>query len=193
MVCDDKEYVLVACRARAGTPEQPDAHRNLGGYVETRAGGLGQPREQIVFGGDEVGRQRIRVGGCRLDDLDGALRSLGIDRAQRLVAGESVVLETGWQPGTACGAEGALGREQSYPGVLVCRQGAWRVAARGSGGGYMQNSRRGCKNAAGGFTGNLYTGGCNCPAGFSAQQVAESGLATSQDGLTAGYVCLPPA
>lgn len=134
----------------------------------------------------------LRVRDERDPDFQNDLSARGVVRsATRLAARESVVLEDGLQAAAACSHEGALAREQAYPGVLVCRQGSWRLIARAPGGGYMLNSHKGCRNVFGSPTHNPYTGGCSCAAGFTELQVSESGTLASPDGVTAGYLCVP--
>ncbi|HEX7386157.1 MAG TPA: hypothetical protein VF285_02640 [Castellaniella sp.] len=134
----------------------------------------------------------LRVRDARDPDFQGNLSVQGPIRSDRqLIARESVVLEEGWDAGAVCEAEGALGRDRSFPGVVLCRQGKWELIARASGGGYLINSRRGCRNSLGTTTANPYTGGCFCPFGFNTLQVSESGASASADGLTSGYLCVP--
>jgi hypothetical protein len=134
----------------------------------------------------------LRVRDTRDPDFQNGVTAAGELRSgTRVVARESIVLEDGWKGGTACPVEGAVGRDQNYAGVLICRQGKWNLVARATGGGYMLNSRRGCKNILGTPTPNPYTGECLCPAGFSVLQISESGSMAAPDGLTMGYLCIP--
>lgn len=155
-----------------------------------RAGG----RSAAASGGSGLGDTEdfLRMRDTRDPQFQGSLSTQGVVRSDtRLAARESLVLEEGWKAGMACGDEGALGRDRTYPGLLVCHQGAWSLVARATGGAYMVSSRRGCQNSLGQPTANPATGGCSCAAGFSAQQVSESGSLKDADGLTSGYVCVP--
>lgn len=143
-------------------------------------------------GGSGETEDFLRVRDTRDPDFQNGVTAVGEVRSgTRMVARESLVLEEGWKGGTACPTEGAVGRDQNYAGVLICRQGKWNLVARATGGGYMLNSRRGCKNILGTPTPNPYTGECLCPAGFSVLQISESGSMTAPDGLTMGYLCIP--
>jgi hypothetical protein len=134
----------------------------------------------------------LRVRDPRDPDFQNDLTAQGIVRSgSQLVARDSVVLEQGWKSGTACSTEGAVGRDQAYPGVLICREGRWRLIARAEGGGYLLNSRRGCQNSLAASTHNPYTGGCFCPPGFTLLQVSESGSVSTAEGLTSGFLCIP--
>lgn len=143
-------------------------------------------------GGSGETEDFLRVRDTRDPDFQNGVTAAGeIRSATRVVARESIVLQDAWKGGTACPVEGAVGRDQNYAGVLICRQGKWNLVARATGGGYMLNSRRGCKNILGTPTPNPYTGDCLCPAGFSVLQISESGSMTAPDGLTMGYLCIP--
>lgn len=143
-------------------------------------------------GGSGETEDFLRVRDTRDPDFQNGMTAAGEVRSgTRVVARESIVLEDGWKGGTTCPIEGAVGRDQNYAGVLICRQGRWNLVARATGGGYMLNSRRGCKNILGTPTPNPYTGECLCPAGFSVLQISESGSMTAPDGLTMGYLCIP--
>lgn len=134
----------------------------------------------------------LRVRDTRDPDFQNRVTAQGELRSDtRVVARESLVLEDGWRNGSACSTENAVGRDQNYAGLLICRQGQWRLVARASGGGFLTNTRRGCKNVLGTPTPNPYTGACQCPDGFAVLQVSESGSLTSADGLSSGYLCVP--
>ncbi|MDY0308508.1 MAG: hypothetical protein RBR29_01770 [Castellaniella sp.] len=133
----------------------------------------------------------LRVGDARDPDFQGVLTVRGVIRSgTHLAARDSLQLERGWGIGEFCAPEGALGRARDGLGMLACRQGLWSLLARPAGGGYMLNSRRGCRNAAGDSSANPVTGACACPAGYVMVQVAESGSIMAPEGLSMGFVCL---
>ncbi|WP_291773921.1 hypothetical protein [Castellaniella sp.] len=188
-------------------PHKPDVFSGAGERVPLPVGGPAQwvPGTVALFvaqavvreaaaggGGSSETEDFLRVRDTRDPDFQNGVTAAGEVRSgTRVVARESIVLEDGWKGGTACPIEGAVGRDQNYAGVLICRQGKWNLVARATGGGYMLNSRRGCKNILGTPTPNPYTGECLCPAGFSVLQVSESGSMTAPEGLTMGYLCIP--
>ncbi|MGS1116674.1 hypothetical protein [Castellaniella sp. UC4442_H9] len=189
-------------------PNKPSVFSGAGEQIFVPEGGPSEwrPGTVALFAGQNLGRgplagdvggspdteEFLRVRDTRDPDFQNGMTAKGVVRSDtRVVAKESIVLEDGWKGGTACPIEGAVGRDQNYAGVLICRQGKWTLVARATGGGYMLNSRRGCRNVLGTPTPNPYTGECLCPAGFSILQVSESGSMTAPDGLTMGYLCIP--
>lgn len=190
-------------------PHRPEAFSGAGQQISVPAGSSGWAPGMVALlvtqgnGGGSTGTPStpgtavdtenfLRMRDARDPDFQAGVSAQGVIRSdRRLAARDSLVLERGWDSGTACPDEGALGRDRIYPGVLVCRQGKWELVARAAGGGYLINSRRGCKNSQGVSTANPYTGGCFCPPGFNTMQLSESGAAASADGLSTGYLCTP--
>ncbi|CAM5204310.1 Pilus assembly protein OS=Castellaniella defragrans OX=75697 GN=HNR28_001958 PE=4 SV=1 [Castellaniella defragrans] len=188
-------------------PHRPDAFSGAGRRVSVPSAAVGPwipgmvallATHEVSQGGTTVPVEPggtedfLRVRDSRDPDFQGALSVQGTVRSGReLVARDSVVLEGAWASNTACTAEGAVGRDRAHAGLLICSRGKWQLVARALGGGYLLNTRRGCKNSLGAATPNPYTGDCACPMGFNPLQIAESGAATSADGLTMGYLCIP--
>lgn len=142
--------------------------------------------------GAAAGADYLRVRDERDPDFQGEASVRGNVRSGAwLQAREGLVLEQAWSGGAACAAEGAVGRDSRYAGLLVCQQGRWRPLARPAGGGYLYNSRRGCFSQTGMPSGNPVTGTCSCGAGYIPLLVAESGSLVSAEGLSQGIVCQP--
>ena len=90
---------------------------------------------------------------------------------------------------TLCTTPGAIASEH-IGGLLVCRNGRWRSAGRGGGGGYTFNSRYACEDRYGMSTANPVTGSCTCPADFMAVRISDSGPHGAPDYQTWGYLCV---
>ncbi len=94
---------------------------------------------------------------------------------------------------TSCSADGAIASEPGG-GLLVCRNGRWRSAGRRGAGGYMVNSKHGCRDAEGKSTANPITGDCSCPVGSKDLGISDSGSDAGSDpampGRTRGYICI---
>lgn len=143
-------------------------------------------------GASETETDFLRVRDTRNPDFQGDASVLGTIRSGAWVrAQEGLVMEQGWIGNSPCAVDGAVGRDGRYAGLLVCRQGVWQQLARPAGGGYMVNSRQGCSSVTGQATTNPLTGSCNCSAGYTRVQVAESGALAAPEGLTQGFVCQP--
>lgn len=143
--------------------------------------------------GGETGNTEdfLRLRDARDPDFQNRLSVVGdVRTGARVVAYDSLVLEKPWQVRSSCSTEGALGRAEGA-GVVICRQGTWQVLARPPGGGFLQNSRRGCVNVLGQSSANPMTGACSCPPGHGALLVSEGGSAMAPEGLSLGYVCVP--
>lgn len=134
----------------------------------------------------------LRVRDPRNPDFQGDASVRGtISGGAWVRAQEGLVLGQGWIGTSPCATEDAVGRDERYAGLLICRQGIWQQLARPAGGGYMTNSRRGCSSATGQSTVNPLTGSCNCGPGYAKVQVAESGSLAAPEGLTQGFLCQP--
>ncbi|WP_345798320.1 hypothetical protein [Castellaniella sp. MT123] len=143
-------------------------------------------------GGSTDDPDHLRVRDPRDPDFQGDASVAGAVRSGTwLQARDGLVLDKGWRGNAACSTDRALGRDERYPGLLICLGGTWQQLARPAGGGYMYNSRKGCASATGVTTANPLTGSCSCAAGYSDVQVAESGSLTALEGLSRGYLCLP--
>jgi len=169
----------------------PDGLAAAPGTVALLAG-LPPAAESRPPDGPAADSDYLRVRDERDPDFQGGASVRGNVRSGAwLQAREGVVLEQGWSSGGVCSAEGAVGRDSRYAGLLVCQQGRWRPLARPAGGGYLYNSRRGCFSQTGMATSNPLTGTCSCGAGYIPLLVAESGSLASAEGLSQGVVCQP--
>lgn len=197
---------LLASRGRGLVvwPQDPGWLRGPGRRVPLPAGLPGGPGTVALLAalapaGDgaptddsPAGADYLRVRDERDPDFQGEASVRGNVRSGAwLQAREGLVLEQGWSGGAVCAADGAVGRDSRYAGLLVCQQGRWRPLARPAGGGYLYNSRRGCFSQTGVATGNPLTGTCSCSAGYTPLLVAESGSLVSAEGLSQGIVCQP--
>ncbi len=186
-------------------PQHPDRLTGAGRQLALPAGQAWSPGTVALLvgqlSGDEDASSNepsadteafLRVQDPRDPDFQGDASVLGTVRSgAQLVAHDSLLLENAYPVHGVCSSEGAVARSQNPPGLLSCRQGRWQQVAGPAGGGYMLNTRRGCKNALGGSTANPLTGACSCATGYAMLQVAESGSLSAPEGLTTGFVCIP--
>lgn len=179
----------------AGAGQRLAVPVNAGWQAGTVALAARWPTGGEASGGTSPGldlEEFLKVRDARDPDFQGNATVRGnVRSASRLIARDSLELETAWHERQSCSPEGSLGRTGSGPGLLMCQDGRWRLVAKPLGGGYMFNSKRGCFNSGGVSTANPNTLLCSCPENYSQIQVAESGRMDAAEGLTMGFLCVP--
>ncbi|SAI72104.1 prepilin protein [Bordetella ansorpii] len=129
----------------------------------------------------------------RFDTRDPQLRT-GLSASGTIVAGGRLISREylslgGASPGDWCGESGLVARAPQGR-MLTCRDGAWATEDGGFGGGFAENNRFGCHHYTGISTANPRTGGCSCPAGYSAVLISAGGKWNDDEGWTTGYLCV---
>lgn len=131
----------------------------------------------------------VRRFDTRDPQLQGSLTTSGsVVSGGRLVAQEYLLLGVA-TAGQACNVAGLAARS-NQDGMLTCRNGVWTSEDGGFGGGYAENNRFGCHHYTGISTANPRTGGCSCPAGYSAVIISAGGKWNDDEGWTTGYLCV---
>ena len=132
----------------------------------------------------------LRVGDRRDPDFQGALSVQGdVYTAQGARVEGQLVIETEHLEGTLCQSDKAIVHDVAG-GLLVCRNGRWRPASRGGGGGYGYNAVYGCRLRDGTPTHNPVTGNCSCPSYASAVPIFNSGPQNFPEGTQYAYLCV---
>lgn len=143
-------------------------------------------------GSGGVDEDYLRVRDTRNPDFQGSASVRGWIRSESWLQGrEGLVLVKGVSRGSACAADGGIGRDGQHLGLLICSQGVWQQLTRPEGGGFMVNSKRGCVNSAGQSSINPLTGTCACGSGYIGVLVSESGQMLDLEGQNRGFICVP--
>ncbi|MGY6272370.1 prepilin [Achromobacter denitrificans] len=135
-------------------------------------------------GGADLDRY-VKIGDTRDPQLEGTLSV-----ASSVSAGGHLSVGARAAAGKACGVAIGTMASSARGELLTCQAGAWAPASGGFGGAYSLNYPRGCYHYSGVSTANPRTGGCSCPAGYSAVIVSAGGKWTDTEGWTTGYVCV---
>lgn len=133
----------------------------------------------------------VQIRDSRNPDLQANLTVQGeISSKSHLKTSQGLIIEGTKQINQFCQKEGEITVNSSFPSLLVCKNGTRQVASYPRAGGYMTNTKRGCKNILGQSTANPVTGQCNCPSNHTNVQIAEGGSLTDPNGINMGYICL---
>ncbi|NYT46222.1 hypothetical protein H0A64_15455 [Alcaligenaceae bacterium] len=134
-------------------------------------------------------REFLRVGDTRNPDFKGGATIEGdVHAMDDLHVGRYLRLQSEHAMFAPCAQEGDVARNPDS-GLLVCRDGRWHSAVRGSGG-FSMNQLYGCFDSLGASTANPVTSACSCPVGASMVQISDSGPLAFPHGRTVGFLCI---
>lgn len=116
----------------------------------------------------------------------------GINALGRITTGEYLQVQGLGVASEACEVDGLVARS-AEGGLLACQSGQWRDGGTRFGGVYSWHNINGCGRTQNGYgpdMSNPYTGGCSCPAGFSAVKISRWKEEGSEIDEFRTYICL---